>query len=948
MKHGRLRLLLMGIAVLMLSTTFTFGSVHAAEPPIAKIVSVDYPRHALAGAAFPVNVAAEYSDKVGVDVGIWEVQTGVVVQSLSIPLQETGRTSFTFKLTAPATTGDWNLLVITRIWWQDAWYQDPLEGSQPITISVSNTVNVVLASSGAASTITFDGSQYALNSSSSLTVHVNPGVHNLEAQSLIRGGTGERFVFVGWSDGINSDPRQIVISGDVNIAALYRTEYYLSVGSERGLVSGQGWYPAGSTPSFAVVPTSNAVSWFGLVTENYRFAGWSGDSSSGDTLASVTMSEPKSMLANWASSGMTVDLMFFAYVFLLGSLVLTVRGVYRYPRRRALGTPSHIARRWVRLIVPTLLLVIVLIPLSPTYAQLPIQSGRSIVKIGDASWYYWNNTASDTCLLWLGGGTTDERDIGYYFYEINPFQYESFGTIRFMQDLAKYYCVVALEQGSYGAYSPNSNRTIYQEPYQMGSRIIGDVHDWIRKQGYAHTFLVGYSTGAQVAAMEVAVRAPEDWTGPDGLVLITPRLSEYVIGNAYRIHASLLILYGGSIETPAYVSTGHDFYVNAPRDGLYGSDFLHKEFHVIDKTGHEVWTIYETGAYDTHAVHLIVNFIDEVKSLQFTPNDTALVAQVVENSSSVTIGPDLNITSVHVPYQASAESIMRVEVTFTYNVPTSTLTQIIAYNTQREGIESAAQINLTGSGDRVVTLDLLPSSNSSELSLAIIALIAGNEGWQPAAKPLFTTTKVLQAFAVTVVSTVPSMPFTFDGSQFRSADNGVLRLETSPGTHVMQVESVTYLNPLTRVVFVGWDDGSTEITRQVTIDNDTSLVANYRIQYFVNATSAYGRLEGSGWHDANSTAVISVDQPLVNESMIFAQWAGDASSNEARSLLSVNSQKTVRAEWISVSEPSNDLGSSVWFVLSLILFAVTLIWNLRRSRPIEDANHMLRNSRSEL
>lgn len=933
----RFRLMATAITAWMLCATFTLGYGYAAQPPTAKIVSVDYPRHALSGRTFSVTVVAEYSDKVGVDIGIWDVQTGVI-QSISIPLRDTGRNNFTFKLTAPTTTIDWHLLAITRIWWQNAWYQDPLEGSQPFTIAIANTVAIVLTSSGAASTVNFDGTQYPLNNNSPLSLPVQPGVHHLEALSLIQGKVGERFVFAGWSDSINSSSRQIVVNDNVNIAALYRTEYYLSVKSDRGQVSGGGWYPAGSKPSFGIVPTLNALFWFGLVTENYRFAGWSGDSGSSATLESVTMNGPKSMVAKWVRSGISVDSFLIANAFLVGALILFIRGVYRHSRRRELRILHSGLQRWTGLFVVALILITILVPVPPTYAQLPAESRRSIVKIGDAVWYYWNNTASDTCLLWLGGGTTDERNIGYFTYDINPFQYESFGTIRFMQDLARYYCVIALQKGSHESYNPDSNRTIYQEQYQMDSRIIGDVHDWIKKQGYAHIFLVGYSTGAQVAAMEVALRAPEDWISPDGLVLITPRLSDVVYQTAYRIHASLLVLYGGRIETPTYISTGHDFYVNAQQDGWYGSHYLHKEFHVIEKMGHEVWTIYETGTYDTQAMRILVNFVDTVKSLQFTPNDVTLIAHGTENLPA-TPNAGLNLISAQAPYQILNSSIMRIETSFTYNVQASIATQVIAFNPQRGEIESAAEFIVIGNGNHVVYLDLVPYSNSSELSLEIIMLRKMNEGWQLATKPLFTNTRVMNSVSISVVSTIPSVPFVFDGTQLKTAENGVFRLETKPGVHVVQIESVTYPNSLTRVVFMGWDDGSIDTTRQLNIENDTILFANYRKQYFVNATSAYGQSAGSGWYDENSAVAISVDPPLVSGSeLIFMRWTGDVSSNYSRDLLIVNSPKTVRAEWAIISNKGSvEPYTLVWLLASLVLFVVTLAWNLKPIRPMEDS-----------
>ena len=106
-------------------------------------------------------------------------------------------------------------------------------------------MTVVLASSRATS-IGFDGAQYPLKNNSPVILSVKPGIHHLEVPSLIQIRVGERHVFVGWSDGVNSSPRQIMIYSDVNIVAQYRTEYYLSVKSALGQASGSGWYPEDS------------------------------------------------------------------------------------------------------------------------------------------------------------------------------------------------------------------------------------------------------------------------------------------------------------------------------------------------------------------------------------------------------------------------------------------------------------------------------------------------------------------------------------------------------------------------------------------------------------------------------------------------------------------------------------------------------------------------------
>jgi hypothetical protein len=923
------------VVALVLCANLQICLVHAA-PPVAKIVFVDYPHHVLANISFPVTITAQYSDKVGVDMGVWDVEHGTVVQSISIPLPEIGSFAFTFNLTAPAERAEWRLLAITRIWWLNAWYQDPLEGSKSFTISVSNSTTVTLASSVASSSISMDGVSYAVSSAHSANLSVTLGIHRLETLSVVQGTVGERFVFVGWSDGSTSNPRLVTIGHDVNLTALYRAEYFLSLKSERGRIIGGGWYPAGSIATFAVVPAPNSPVSLGLLGQNYEFVGWSWDTNSSGALASVVMDGPKNVEARWSPSVMTIMSPLISTALLIGSLILFIRGVYRNLRARA-RMPRRI-QQWSKLILVAVILIAVMVQAPFAQAQLPIQSSRSIVRIGDASWYYWNNTASDTCLIWLGGGTTQEQEVGYYSYMINPLEFESFGTVKFIQDLTKYYCFIALQKGSSAYYSIDSNRTIYQEPYQMDSRILGDIHDWIKSQGYAHTFLVGYSTGAQVAAMEIAVRAPTEWSSPDGLVLITPRLSDIVSRSAYRMRASLLVLYGGSIETPAYVSTGHDFFLNAPTNGWYPSSYFYKEFQVISKMGHEVWTVYQTGVYDAQAEQTLVSFVNYVKALQFTSKDLTMISQATQNPSA-TMKHGFDLTTAAAPTEISVAEIVRVRVVFAYSNQAATTAQVVAFNTQRGNIESADEFILAGNGERSLFFDLLPPSNSTELSLAIIILTKASDGWQPASNPILTKTKVQDTITVTVASTVPGTPFVLDGTEFRIPETGALHLDTKPGLHIAEVEPVTYFTPQMRVIFTGWADGKIDTTRQLNMNNDTSLYLSYRLQYFLNVTSAYGGATESGWYDSNSTAVAFVQPPIVNEETVFfAQWKGDVNSREVRVPLDMNSAKAIQAEWAPLPTTGPTAQDAAIFLFSSILFVLTLLWNIK---PVKRRHNMI-------
>jgi hypothetical protein len=112
-------------------------------------------------------------------------------------------------------------------------------------------------------------------------------------------GAGERLVFARWGGDASgtrliSDP--ILIDGPKQVFAVYVTEYRLSVSSEYGEATGDGWYRAGEQ-AFATV-ASTEVSLGAGVRES--FVGWTDDATgSGRTSAPIVMNQAKSATASW-------------------------------------------------------------------------------------------------------------------------------------------------------------------------------------------------------------------------------------------------------------------------------------------------------------------------------------------------------------------------------------------------------------------------------------------------------------------------------------------------------------------------------------------------------------------------------------------------------------------------------------------------------------------------
>jgi hypothetical protein len=165
------RLAIVAAATLLFAFILPLGFAQVG-PPTAKIFSIDYPKRVEPSKTFSVTVTSDYSIVSGVDVGIWDLKAGVVVQSVSIALPSPGTRSFSFEITAPSVDGDWYLAAITRIFWQNAWYQDQQQGSENFTVNISNTAAVFLTSEASGSTISVDGSPFHFDQANSTVLRL--------------------------------------------------------------------------------------------------------------------------------------------------------------------------------------------------------------------------------------------------------------------------------------------------------------------------------------------------------------------------------------------------------------------------------------------------------------------------------------------------------------------------------------------------------------------------------------------------------------------------------------------------------------------------------------------------------------------------------------------------------------------------------------------------------
>jgi len=120
--------------------------------------------------------------------------------------------------------------------------------------------------------------------------------HSIAAKETVPGEEGIRYVFESWSDGNTALSRTVTVTGPMTYSANYKTQYYLTVRSDQGDPSGEGWYDAGAN-AYATVEVSKVSADF---LNDYVFKGWKGDARGSQPKSSaIKMDGPRTAEAIW-------------------------------------------------------------------------------------------------------------------------------------------------------------------------------------------------------------------------------------------------------------------------------------------------------------------------------------------------------------------------------------------------------------------------------------------------------------------------------------------------------------------------------------------------------------------------------------------------------------------------------------------------------------------------
>jgi len=129
---------------------------------------------------------------------------------------------------------------------------------------------------------------------------------------------------------------------------------------------------------------------------------------------------------------------------------------------------------------------------------------------------------------------------------------------------------------------------------------------------------------------------------------------------------------------------------------------------------------------------------------------------------------------------------------------------------------------------------------------------------------------------------------------------------------------------LTREIQVG--DGVRYVVRGTpwTFSAGGTRSLQYQLQFYLRVVSAHGYATGSGWYDANSTAVASIASAVV-EGYEFRGWTGSLSSTSPTVKVSMNSSKQLIAQWEPPGPPVSPRMTESPILSIVVIAAVAII-----------------------
>jgi len=303
----------------------------------------------------------------------------------------------------------------------------------------------------------------------------------------------------------------------------------------------------------------------------------------------------------------------------------------------------------------------------------------------------------------------------------------------------------------------------------------------------------------------------------------------------------------------------------------------------------------------------------------------------------------LNLSKVDFPPEALINSTFYVSGLLNYSLPPPSSAQSIAasnwfivariYNattsppTNGTFLATSDTQEVSGAGTVPFTIRLQAAPYQKTMGFTLYAMYQPSplfSGTQPASGPLPGAWRYTHAPTSNLVIWINSsamghivfstsnrlqVPVTIDGYlQYQTNPSGQLLLNvTGLQWHIITIPSTISLAPGQRAVFLYWQDRTNFTTRNVYMDQDKTLIATYKIQFFLTVN----KNNGSGWYDNGTIAQLTANRKQSNSAMgligfepIFTGWTGDVTTHNSTVLILMNEPHEMTAMWKTEFRPS--------------------------------------------
>lgn len=297
---------------------------------------------------------------------------------------------------------------------------------------------------------------------------------------------------------------------------------------------------------------------------------------------------------------------------------------------------------------------------------------------------------------------------------------------------------------------------------------------------------------------------------------------------------------------------------------------------------------------------------------------TLVVIMLLSFGTNQVFAEDQNLGRVRIasfvyPRQVAPGTVFQVSLDIEYEVRTDVTIQGAIFEGEVNASNPVWQSDTTsvsGGGDKVWTIQLTAPATEGTLQLSVYAYYLENGVWKfyndtilgPGVRGF--SIKVARNANVQVELGVPGVELKLGNLSETTSQAGIAGFTIPVGTiYSLSVPYVLEYENSTRLIFIGWQDGSNQTNRVISIDEDTQLVGSYRTQYLLRVTSTLSNHSYQKWYDAKSNVTLqevnSVPMTwpfdLLGAKYVFSGWSGDATSRSAEITFTMNSPMTVHA-----------------------------------------------------